>query len=70
MTFEKEFIEAVQRGEKVDEVKKLSTLQAMQLGLAVRQLEEEQGVKRDAVQFDNDAISNFIKERNKNVRNY
>lgn len=47
----------------MDEVKKLSPLQAMQLGLAVRQLEEEQGVKRDAVQFDNDKISNFMKER-------
>lgn len=68
--FSKEFIEAVANGEKVDEVKKLNPIQALNLGLAVRQFEEEQGIKKDAVQFDNDEIGKALKERNKNVRNY
>lgn len=70
MNFDKDFIEAVANGEKAEEVKKLSPLEAMMLGLAVRQLEEEQGVNKQAVNFDNEAIGKFMKDRNKNVRNY
>ncbi|MGG0788278.1 hypothetical protein ABE132_06000 [Peribacillus simplex] len=62
MAVEKEFVEAVQRGEKIEELKKLHPLQAMQLGLSVRQLEEEQGVSKDAVQFDNEAIGEALKK--------
>jgi hypothetical protein len=63
--FSRDFIKAVANGERLDEVKDLSPVQSMQLGLAVRQLEEEQGVFRDKVQYDDAAITKFIKDRNK-----
>jgi hypothetical protein len=63
--FSRDFIKAVANGERLDEVKKLSPVQSMQLGLAVRQLEEEQGVFRDKVQYDDATITKFIKDRNK-----
>lgn len=37
----------------------------MMLGLAVRQYEEDRGIKRDALQFDNEEIVKVIQERNK-----
>ncbi|TDY53729.1 hypothetical protein [Bacillus subtilis] len=62
MQFDKEFVEEVARGGNMDEVKKLSPLEIMNLGIAVRRFEEQQGIKRDAVQFDNDKIGKFMAE--------
>jgi hypothetical protein len=69
--FTKEFIEQVAKdGINIDEVRKLHPLQAMQLGLAVRQFEEQKRIKKYVVNFDNDEIGKILKERVKNVRNY
>ncbi|MCT1905265.1 hypothetical protein [Oceanobacillus sojae] len=70
MKWEQSFIESVAKGEKVEEVQKLSQMQAMSLGLAVRDYEEQQGINLDTVQLDNDAIGKFIQDHNKNVKNY
>lgn len=41
MTFDNAIIEAVSKGEKLDEIKQLTPKQAFQLGLLVKKLEEQ-----------------------------
>lgn len=62
--FTRDFIESVSAGSKFEEVRSLSPLDALKLGLAVKQYEKELGVVEFDKQFDDEAMGNYMMKRN------
>jgi hypothetical protein len=59
-----DFIEAVSAGTKFKEVRNLSPLDTLRLGIAVKQYEEDLGVTKENTPFDNEAMAKVIIARN------